>query len=444
MAQPALANSRRRSTFWPLLLALLPCVGLSGCLSGPSWNPWSVVKKGADPATGSGDSLILTGGVLSKEASITGPHNPALDNAHDLFRQQKFSEAQHVFNSVHRNKNTSLLEAEEALYFEAECLRLQRYYPEAAQLYTKLVDDFPSGAKKAECLRRMFDIANYWLDETRDYMQKRNEQKEGKRSWVWPVAYIHMGDRTKPRLDMEGHAVKLLEKIYLNDIDDHHKVGEQALFWLGNIHFHHESYHEADHFYTQLYEMHKNGKHVEEAIELSIICKQLCTGGSQYDGRRLAEARDLIDRAFNAYPKLAHEKKDFLERQQITINMQQADTDYNIAKFYERTGHPGAAFFYYDIACRRYPGTQYAEKAAIRMAELRERAEVERQKQGGGPFGMFSTNPAPNQQGQPANNGQERPIFPLFGTTPEQLPPPRMQPNSGVNGSPMFDGGSAP
>ncbi len=427
--QPSQRVTGRRSRFGLLLLALFPCVWLSGCLGAyPAWNPWDLVKKGTLPFSSPNERPTYANGM---------PSHPEMEKAREFYRQQKYYEAQGVFARIAKDRNTSPREAEEALYFEAECLRMRQYYPEAAQVYTKLVDEFPSGAKKKESLHRMFDIANYWLDETRDYMQARNEQKKGDRTWVMPVAYLHLTDKTKPNLDMQGHAVKLLEKIYLNDIDGN--LGETSLFWLGNIHFFQENYREADHFYTQLIDMHKNGKHVEEAIELSIICKQLSTGGSEYDGRRLAEARDLIDRAFNAYPQLAQEKKEFLERQQITINMQQADKDFRIAKFYERTGHPGSAYFYYEIVKRRYPGTKYAEKAAQNMDRLRLRAEaqVEAKPEGTPSFPFFPAaptapqttgvgEPVPMHQSPPGGRGGLSNFLPFFNRSPEQAPQPRV------------------
>src|SRR5207253_2370339 len=67
----------------------------------------------------------------------------------------------------------------------------------------------------------------------------------------------------------------------------------------------------------------------------------------------------------------------FLEKQLASISLQQAQKDYNTAEFYRRTGHPGAAFFSYEIVRRRYPGTKLADLAAERMEEVRAAAERE-------------------------------------------------------------------
>jgi outer membrane protein assembly factor BamD (BamD/ComL family) len=49
---------------------------------------------------------------------------------------------------------------------------------------------------------------------------------------------------------------------------------------------------------------------------------------------------------------------------------QAAQRDFNVAEFYLRTGHAESATFYYQLVCRRYPGTDVAERARGRLTEL--------------------------------------------------------------------------
>src|SRR5439155_15171075 len=98
--------------------------------------------------------------------------------------------------------------------------------------------------------------------------------------------------------------------------------------------------------------------------------------GSVYDLRPVEESKKLLMQMQGAYPELARDKE-WVEKQLISMNVQQADRDFKIAEFYQRTGHPGAAFFYYELVCRRYPATQYAEKALERKNALKSKAERE-------------------------------------------------------------------
>jgi outer membrane protein assembly factor BamD (BamD/ComL family) len=180
-------------------------------------------------------------------------------------------------------------------------------------------------------------------------------------------------EKKKPLLDEEGRAMQALQQVHLNDITG--PLADKALFLAGGVKFYREDYKEADHYFSQLVEHHPNSPLAAQAIELDIISKSLSTGGAEYDGRKVAEARLLVDTALRNYPELAREKAGFLERQLGSISYQQAQKDFSYAEFYRRTGHPGSAYFYYEIVRRRYPGSKYAEMATERMNQVRQEAE---------------------------------------------------------------------
>jgi hypothetical protein len=46
-----------------------------------------------------------------------------------------------------------------------------------------------------------------------------------------------------------------------------------------------------------------------------------------------------------------------------------------MAEYYERTKHPGSAYFYYELVRRRYPGTKWSDQATQRMEFLKAEAE---------------------------------------------------------------------
>ena len=70
-----------------------------------------------------------------------------------------------------------------------------------------------------------------------------------------------------------------------------------------------------------------------------------------------------------------------MQDQLYAIGQHQADKDFRIAEFYQRTGHPGSAYLYYELVRRRYPGTRYAERATKAMAELRTQLEKSQSKE---------------------------------------------------------------
>src|SRR5262245_19002542 len=119
-----------------------------------------------------------------------------------------------MYHKIADNTKNSVLVAEEARYYEAECLRYQERYPKAADTDAKLLLDFPSGAHRDQACQRMFDIANYWLEDTRVQMVQYKEKQEGKR-WLVTPTLVHF-EKAKPLIDEEGRAEEKLEQIVYN------------------------------------------------------------------------------------------------------------------------------------------------------------------------------------------------------------------------------------
>jgi outer membrane protein assembly factor BamD (BamD/ComL family) len=359
-----------------------------------------------------------------------------LESAKKLFHENDFAKAQPIFAKLAGNTKNPLPVAEQARFYEGECQRLVEDYRSAAATYKRLMKDFPRGQYTDQANRRLFDIANFWLEETRRQMEEDVEKREGKRFMVKPASFVNFS-KDKPLFDMEGHAVQCLEEVRQHDING--PIGEKALFYLATVKYFREDYREADYYYTELYQNFPNSPLAPKALKQAITCKQLCTGGSVYDTRSVEEARKLVDVATRAYPDLAHKETKWLERQLVSINMQQADRDWKIAEFYRRTGKAGSAFFYYELVRRRYPGTTYFEKAEQRLNEIRGRAENEQEKQRAE---QRRTEDADADAASERNGGRRRGLFGyLFpgspAKTPEESTAPSVPTGAPVQGQPL-------
>jgi outer membrane protein assembly factor BamD (BamD/ComL family) len=419
-ARPGKAGNSRLACVLALPLSL--CLCATGC----AWDFWSLRKP--DVPAGPADSFVLRGDKL--EEARPAPDSKAsgeLAGAEELYRRGEYSKARRLFASIADDTKNVPAVAEEARYYQAECLRQEGYYPDAADYYVKLLNDFPSGSFREQSLQHLFDIANFWLDDTRQEMRQVKERREGKR-WLVDQHFFNW-DRSKPVLDEEGHAIEKLEQVRYNDIAG--PLADKALFLMGSVKFFNEDYRDADHYFSQLVEMHPNSPFAAQAVELAIISKHMSTGGSDYDGRKVAEARRLVHAAFDNYPELANTKHEFLEHQIVGITLQQAEKDFKIAEFYGRTGHPESAYFYYEIVRRRYPGTKYADQATERMHDLRGQAEKGEGKPVPPPPPPGSAGPSgpvvPGQPlAQPETGPMPRPATPgaEVGPAPRRLPDP--------------------
>jgi TolA-binding protein len=302
--------------------------------------------------------------------------------AEQLMETGGFREAERLCNNVAGNTYNPLLLAEKARFLEAECLRHQRKYPDAVDTYHRMLVDFPGGAYRERACAEIFKIADYWLDDTRSDIKA---EQAGEKTYLTKLGRTFQFDRTKPALDQQGRAVQALEYVHTNDVTG--PTADKALFWCGYVNFYRNNFLEADHYFSLLVEMHKDSPLRPLATELAVISKNNSTGGAVYDGQKAAEALQLVHHAEATMPEFRTEDKAaFLTRQKLAIRMQQAEKDFKMAEYYERTRHPGSAYFYYELVRRRYPGTKYSELATARMAEIRTQAE-----QGGPPPGPLES-----------------------------------------------------
>jgi len=342
--------SRRLRLALPLVLAT------SGCaLKEYLWEP---------PTRPVGDAMSIRAGNFTGTPSELSPE---LKSAHEKYKAGDISSAEKMYHKVADNTKNPPTVAEEARFYEAECLFQQEHWPKACDTYHKMLLDFPSGTYRMQACKRMFDIANFWCDDVR--AEQRVKRENADKTFNFHITPVVHFEKKKPTLDIEGRALQALENVHLHDIGG--PLADKALFLAGGIKFYREDYKEADYYYTQLVEQHPNSELAPKAIELGIIAKHLSTGGSDYDGRKVAEARLLVDTAIRAYPELAQQKDDFLKRQLTSIDYQQAEKDFNVAEFYRRTKHPGAAYYYYEIVRRTYPRTKFAEEATLRMTQIK-------------------------------------------------------------------------
>src|SRR5581483_7468201 len=245
--------------------------------------------------------VIRADGVAPDRPLEPGSVEAQMAGAREFFRRGEYSKAEANFRKIADNTKNPVALVEEARYYQAECLRLEGYYPRAADVYNDLLTKFPSTSYREQATQHMYDIANYWLDDTRTVMRETREQREGKRWWIWPRFMSF--EKAKPLLDREGRAIEKLEQVRYHDING--PLADKALFLAGSVKFFNEDYRESDYLFSQIYERHPNSPLAPQAVELAILSKHLSTGGADYDGRKVAEARKLVQAAFDSYPELA-------------------------------------------------------------------------------------------------------------------------------------------
>ncbi|HEX4612416.1 MAG TPA: tetratricopeptide repeat protein, partial [Urbifossiella sp.] len=285
--------------------------------------------------------------------------------AEALCAEGQYAAAADAFKKLADNTGNPATLAERARFMQGECLRMQSKYPDAVDTYHRLLMDFPTGSHRREACARMFEISDYWLDDFRAEIQTRTQAGE---TGVlhWRPSLVGFRDRTRPFIVEEGRALEALEHIHTHDVTG--PTADTALFWCGYVNFVRGNFDEADHFFSQLVELHPESRWRPQAIAYAVQAKNNATGGAVYDGRKCAEALHLVQMAEASVPEITQDPAmaERMTRARFAIRYQQAEKDFETARFYERTGHPGSAVFYYELVRRRYPGTRYADLATER------------------------------------------------------------------------------
>ncbi|MBA4067797.1 MAG: hypothetical protein C0501_29685 [Isosphaera sp.] len=319
----------------------------------------------------SGESFRQRVNVVRAALTDSGYDDPTaadrLAEAERLFADGQYPKAQEAFRTLADNKSNPADLAERARFMQAECRFKRDQYPEAVDTYHRLLMDFPTGAHRRDACGRIFEVCDYWLNDFRDETARRAE-KGGIQGWR--PALKNPLDPTRPFVGQEGRTLDALEHVWTHDLTG--PVADKALFWCGYVNFVRGDFEDADHFFSTLCEVHKDSPLRPQAMVYAVQAKNNATGGPDYDARKCAEALQLVHLAEAGVPELTQnpEMAEKLTRARFAIRLQQAEKDFRTADYYERTGHPGSAVFYYELVRRRYAGTRYSDLAEQKKERL--------------------------------------------------------------------------
>ncbi len=354
--------------------------------------------------------------------------------AEELYKAGDYKAAEVIFGDLADNTYNPVLLAEKARFLQAECLRERRHLADAVATYNRMLMDFPAGAYREQACSRMYEIAyKEWLE--KDTLADIEAEQAGHRKPWWQRQRLpDPFDDTQPLFDTEGEALRALENAHTHDLTGPN--ADKALFWLGYVNFYRGRFEDADHFFSQLVEMHKDSKLRPAALEMAIIAKNNSTGGAVYDSQKASEALQLVHNAEATSPEYAKdpEKSAWLTRQKMAVRMQLAEKYFRTAEYYERTGHPASAYFYYELVCRQHPGTKYSDLAKVRLEELEKvRQKMEAEKAAGQSTGPLAAvrREWDRLTGKPVDDTMPPPDEPK-PTGPKDAPPRNLPTDTGI------------
>ncbi len=272
---------------------------------------------------------------------------------------EKFLAAAEQFEEAAERWPKSSL-AQDARFMAGESYFFADHYPRAEEAYELLLKDFSHSRYLDRVQPRRFAIAEFWLE-----LHRQD-----------PAAFYewNLTDKTKPLRDAHGHAIRIYDRIRLDDPTG--KLADDATLAAANAYFANGDFLRADQYYADLRVTFPSSEFQYHAHLLGLKSKLLNYRGADYSSVPLDEAEKLFGQLRKQFPHQIHEDAEYLARAGAEIRYKQAERVWKRGQRNDMRAEYGAARFYYRNLLEQYADTPFADKARTRINELSGQPDV--------------------------------------------------------------------
>ncbi|MCH2210178.1 MAG: tetratricopeptide repeat protein [Fuerstiella sp.] len=338
-----------------------------------------VVKAVRNLWNGSGDdrdnSALARGSRFSEEG------RQSVQQTKQLFDSGDYEGAAKQYGKLaEKYKGTSA--GEEAQFRMAESWYALERYPVAQDGYDQLFVDYPSTRFVQTATKRMYRIAQVWLDladplnrsRIRTVSAVEVEYEHPNDAPPVPTApslkyriLPNFADRSRPVFDTQGRALKALKGIWLNDPTG--PLADDALFATASYYLRREDYVEADRYFNILRDEYPDSPHIKDAFLLGSHVRLMSYQGPSYDGTSLEGAGRLTAQSLKMFPGSSERAQ--LRKDLQKIHLLKAQRIWDRIQYYEKKNNSDRAV---GLTCvqlmNEFPNTQFADMARDKLATL--------------------------------------------------------------------------
>ncbi len=227
----------------------------------------------------------------------------------------------------------------EALLMRGQVEKARRNYHVSQEILSQLSQEYQGTAQADEATAELFNIAEVFLS--------------GVRRKVWGVRLLRANDLALDILD--GIAVRFPDS----------SLAEQAVKAKADFHFRQGDFALSELEYARLVQMFPKSRYVRYAMRRSADAALASFAGIRFDDAPLIEAQER-------YRLYAQQYRGLAEQEQIglilaDIREKRGSKELDIGAYYQQTGHPKAAAFYYRSTVTNWPDTIAANKASAAL-----------------------------------------------------------------------------
>jgi outer membrane protein assembly factor BamD (BamD/ComL family) len=315
-------------------------------------------QAGGTPSDGSAPSTLILGSdgwrPIAKPAK--DPKADAdLEVAKKLFEQGNFAEAEKAFTKIAKDRK-GLPWGETAQYYVAETRYQRGKYVDAHDSFEKLHADYPATDYLDKLVAREYAIAEIWA---------LQDDPDAPKDRILP--WYSRFDGRLPIIDTQGYALKALEHVRHNDPMG--PLADDAALQIAEYYMKHRDYESAAMYYDQFIAEYTKSPYLQKVQHAAIDARMRGYLGPEYDASGLVKARELVQKTMKTFPEQQASYESLYHTLDV-INNAEAEKTFLTGTYYKRVGRIPAAEFYLGKIPQRWPGSPWAVKAKVELAQL--------------------------------------------------------------------------
>lgn len=278
-----------------------------------------------------------TGKWTNPKAAVKSTPGEQLDFAKSLYDQNNYKEAKDAFRRLLKSYTKSL-EAAESQYYLGLIAEAQGNLYGAYQEYQKVIDKYPFSERIQEIIEREYKIAE-------KFMGGQSRKTKG------------------ITLPIENPSIEIFTTVIENST--YGSLASSAQYKLGLVLKGLARYYEAEEAFNKVISNYPDSEWVEAAKFQIASCRAAVSRSPDYDQGATKEAKERFETFIDEHPyaDLSGDAKKNIAQ----LKEKEAESNYNIGRFYEKQKAYQAAKVYYNGIINTYANSIWAAKALERL-----------------------------------------------------------------------------